>query len=746
MINILEENRFLKSLSYQKICLYLCLSIFIIMFFSSCNKVVEYKYPIIDKKPITIDYHGFKITDHYLNLENLEDSTVIRWFKEQNSMADDVLQKINYGRERLIALQKQFDKKNKVKISKKTSRENGKYFFLKQAFKENHSKLYFRSAFNVKDSLIFDPATYRNDSKYKINYISPDWDGDQVLISLSKKGEEISELLLINLLTKEKTYDITSNAAPASLEGIDWLPDNSGFIYQHVPYFKNSDPSYFHNTVSTLYIIDNKSDKKGIKKLFSRKTHPELNLRTEDFPLVSYHDRTDPYLFSMIAGPNPYSDTFYAHINQLNDSKINWKLLFTKQEKIKKYVHKNDSLIYLTAKGASNFKICKTSIDNPNFSNPITIIPEKKDQVITDFEYTKDGLFYVTLKNGVVAKLFHFGDGKETEIELPQVSGRIVINSSGLNSKYLKVITAGWINPTKKYLYDFSKNKFIPDDLSPNTNRGNFKNIKIKEIEIESHDGAMVPLSIIHNADIEMNGLNPTLIRGYGSYGLSMKPAFRSSTLTWLKEGGTLVYAHVRGGSEKGNDWYEGGFKTTKPNTWKDVIACAEYLIEKGYTSPGKTVILGSSAGGIMMGRAITERPDLFKVAIGDVPAMNMIRSEIATNGLNSVKEFGTVKDSVEFRALLEMDSYHQIKDNIDYPAVLIASGYKDSRVATWSPGKFIARLQEANISKNPILFSVDFESGHSVRDNKLKTYQKYADYYSFALWQTGHPDYQPKE
>ncbi|WP_160111945.1 prolyl oligopeptidase family serine peptidase [Aquimarina sp. AU58] len=722
--------------------------IFIYGSFFSCGKVKNYEYPQIEKESIVVDYHGTKITDPYRNMENLEDSSVVKWLHDQNNLTDSILGKINNGREKLIAIQKEYEKKRKISISRKISRENGKYFFLKQKPEENYSKLYYRLNFNAKDSLLFDPITYKSDSgnKYRINYISPDWDGNQIVISLSKKGEEISELMLINLLTKEKIYNITVNAAPMSLNGIDWLPDNSGFIYQHVPLFKNNDPSYFHNTTSVLYIINDKTQNKGLKKIFSKSTHPNVSIKAEDFPLVSCYNRTDPYLFGVVSGANPYEDTYYSNLKDITSTKVNWKLLFTKQEKIKRYLHKNDSLIYLTAKGASNFKICKTSITNPNFSNPITIVPEKRDQVITDFEFTKDGLFYVTLKNGVVAKLFHFGDGKETEIELPQVSGRIVINSSGLHSKYLKVITTGWANPIKKYLYTHSKNKFIPDDLLPNNIGDNFKDIKIKEIEVESHDGVMVPLSIIHNANIEMNGLNPTLIRGYGSYGLSMKPAFRSSILTWLKEGGIVVYAHVRGGSEKGNDWYEGGLKTTKPNTWKDVIACTEYLIEKGYTSPSKTVIMGSSAGGIMMGRAITERPDLFKAAIGDVPAMNMIRSEITTNGLNSVKEFGTVKDSIEFRALLEMDSYHQIKDNVNYPAVLIISGYKDSRVAAWSPGKFIARLQEANISNNPVLFSIDFESGHSVRGNKLKTYQKFADYYSFALWQTGHPDYQPKE
>ncbi|MBP2834211.1 prolyl oligopeptidase family serine peptidase [Aquimarina sp. U1-2] len=689
----------------------------------------------------TTNYHGLDIIDKFRDLENLKDPNVINWLNRQDSLAEKTLNKLNNKREQLIAFQKQFDKNQEFKISWQRRTANGTYFFLKQRFDEKYSKLYFRSSYEVKDSLVFDPSTYKNGTDCKINYIRPDWDGNQIVVSLSKPGKEISELMLIDLKTKKKIFDISSNAAPASLEGIRWLSDNSGFIYQRTPKFKNNDSSYFHNTKAILYTIASKNH----KILFSRATHPELNLKPEDFPIVSYNQRDDQYLSGIVAGPTPYADTYYANINELNNSKINWKFLFSKQEKIKKHIYKEDSILFLTSKGASNFKICKTSLKKPNFANPITMIPEKKNEVITSMAYTNHGLFYTTLKNGVLERLFRFSNNKETEIELPQISGRVIIHSDGLHSTYLQVITTGWTSPFKRYLYDFRDNRFIPNDISTNNISNTFGDIQVKELEIESHDGTMVPLSIIHNAGIKMDGSNPTLIRGYGSYGSSIKPTFYPSTITWLKEGGILVYAHVRGGGEKGNDWYEDGYKTAKPNTWKDVIACTEYLINKGYTSKDKTAILGSSAGGILMGRAITERPDLYRVAIGDVPSMNMIRSEIGSNGSNSVKEFGSVKDSIEFRALLEMDSYHNIEDNTRYPAVLIASSYNDYRVPVWSPAKFVARLQEATISNKPVLFSVDFESGHSTGNNKMKMYQKYADFYTFILWQTGHPDYQPE-
>ena len=171
-------------------------------------------------------------------------------------------------------------------------------------------------------------------------------------------------------------------------------------------------------------------------------------------------------------------------------------------------------------------------------------------------------------------------------------------------------------------------------------------------------------------------------------------------------------------------------------------------MIQEGYTRPEKSVLMGSSAGGIMAGRAMTDRPDLYKAIILISPAMNMLRSEIQPNGLNSIKEFGTVKKEEEFKALLEMDSYHNIKEDTEYPATLVTAGYKDGRVVAWDSAKFVAKLQSNNKnSENPILFAIDFNAGHSGMNMLINwIYKLYADSFAFALWQTGHPDYQPKE
>ncbi|MCW5591943.1 MAG: S9 family peptidase, partial [Burkholderiales bacterium] len=204
--------------------------------------------------------------------------------------------------------------------------------------------------------------------------------------------------------------------------------------------------------------------------------------------------------------------------------------------------------------------------------------------------------------------------------------------------------------------------------------------------------------------------------------------------------------ANVRGSGVYGQDWYKGGYKTTKPNTWKDFIACAEYLVAQKYTKPAKLGILGGSAGGILVGRAMTERPDLFAAVIPAVGVMDAVRAETTANGVPNIPEFGTVKKEDEFRALLAMSSYHQVKDRTAYPAVLLIHGVNDPRVDVWHSAKFAARVLAATTSGKPVLLDLDYEAGHGIGATKAQRQRDTADMYAFLLWQTGHPDFQPRK
>jgi prolyl oligopeptidase len=255
---------------------------------------------------------------------------------------------------------------------------------------------------------------------------------------------------------------------------------------------------------------------------------------------------------------------------------------------------------------------------------------------------------------------------------------------------------------------------------------------------VPSHDGVQVPLAVVHRKGLVLDGSNPTLLEGYGAYGFSIEAWFDPRSVAWLERGGVLAYANVRGSGAFGDAWYRAGFKATKPNTWKDGIACATYLIDQRYTAPARLGIWGTSAGGIFVGRAVTTAPELFAAAIFDVGVMDAVRAEESANGITNISEFGSYKNPDEFPALLEMSTYHQIRDGVAYPAVLLVHGMNDPRVDVWHSAKAAARLQAATSSGKPVLLRLDGQAGHGVGSTAQQGYSKLADIYSFLLWQFG--------
>jgi prolyl oligopeptidase len=240
----------------------------------------------------------------------------------------------------------------------------------------------------------------------------------------------------------------------------------------------------------------------------------------------------------------------------------------------------------------------------------------------------------------------------------------------------------------------------------------------------------------MHQKDIRLDGSNPCLLMGYGSYGFSWEPSYQQTFHTWYEQGGILAIAHVRGGGENGEQWYRAGFQQTKPNTWKDFIACAEYLVDQRYTSPAKLAGESVSAGGILIGRAITDRPDLFAVGISRVGILNTVRFITTTNGVTNIPEFGSCDTEAGFQSLYTMDAFLHIRDGVNYPAMLITHGIHDPRVEPWQSAKFAARIQSASANHKPVLLRIDYEAGHGSGSTKTQLIQERADIFAFVMWQ----------
>lgn len=687
-------------------------------------------------------YHGIKLEDPYRNLENLKDSTVIDWLNQQEQQTKRVLNNI-LGRSKLIDLQNQLGNTDNDEVKQLKITNNNQLFYLKRSIGEEVYKLYYRGdSLEGEEELLYNPKDFlpKTNQNYYINYLKPSWDGKKLVVGFSKDGEEFSEMRIFDMKSK-KFLPISINKCIPNAVGVYWLPDNSGITYLRIPNADNKSKEIYLNTESILHKLDAPP-----RVIFSKSNNPEIKMNPADLPAAFVDNNTNKYILGVITGATPYDDAYYISASQINEDKQIWKPLFKKSDQLSLFFQDQDSLVYMTSKNASNFKICKTSILNPDLESPVTLIEEKKDEVIQSFRLVKDGIVYTTTKNGVEAKLYlQTHKGVDEEVSLPFAAGAIELRAKSKEDPYLEIRAKGWLHREQRYTYNFKNQEFTEANLSKNKSSTITKDLIIKEILVPSHDGEEVPLSLIYKEDIKRDGTTPVFMIGYGAYGLPIKPVFSEKIISWALEGGIFAVAHVRGGGEKGDSWYKGGYKATKPNSWKDLIACTEYLIKKKYTSVKKIAIHGGSAGGITVGRAMTERPDLFGAVIVSVGKMNTVRSEFGYNGENNVKEYGTVKDPEEFKGLLEMDSYHHIQKGVAYPATLVITGMNDARVPPWHSTKFAARLQDATSSDNPVLLDIDFESGHSTANSRKKRLNSVADVLAFAFWQTGHPDYQPK-
>ncbi|WP_419495208.1 prolyl oligopeptidase family serine peptidase [Chryseobacterium bernardetii] len=702
------------------------------------------KTNLAPSKPVTDKYFETNIVDEYRNLENVDDPQTLNWMRSQTAYTNSVLELIP-KKDYYLQKRLEIDKRQGNSISHLKISANNKYFYLKKKGDEKVDKLYYRNGFSGKEELLYDPVHYKSSEphhNFVINYISPSWDGSKIAISMSEKGNEIADVIIMDVKTKYIHPEIITNGAPATFDGIRWTDDNTGFFYVAFSVTDPKSKDFYRNTRTVLYRIG--TDPNTIREVFSAKNNPELNITSDQFPMILNFDLEQDYYIGMVVDYQTYRKTYIIRKKDLLEGKNNWKPLSDPSDKAKNLDIIKDQIIFQSSYNSPFVKLCKTSIKNPDFKNGEVLVPEKKDEIIKSYRITKDGIYYTTTKNGVEAKLYLYNEGKDNPIQLPFPSGNIELEINDEKSSDVWITCSGWANDEQRFKYNLKTNTFRPENLAPIAEYPEFKNIVVKEITVKARDGEEVPVSLIYNKDIIKNGQNPLLIDSYGSYGLSSTPFFAKTYLLWVNQGGMVAIAHVRGGGEKGDQWRLAGFKATKPNTWRDLIDCTEYLINEKYTSKEKVAIWGASAGGITVGRAMTERPDLFKVVIAEVGAMNILRDEATVN--SQPKEFGSAKDPEEFKGLLEMDAYQHIKKGVQYPATFITGGMNDQRVTPWMPTKFAAKLISDSASDNPVLLKIDFDGGHAANVPIAQRYANIGDMFEFALWQLGHPDYQPKE
>jgi prolyl oligopeptidase len=696
--------------------------------------------PLAPVRSVSDSYFDVQVEDPYRYMENLSDPEVQAWVKSQADYTRSILDMIP-GRQQLLDRVQTIDKAISARISDVRRLPNDLFFYLKRQPQDNVFKLYVRNGLAGQERLLVDPETYAQATgkPHAINYFEPSWDGKYMAYGISAAGSEDAVIHVIDTGTgaeADKPID------RAQFGEVNWRGDGKSFFYIRLQKLtEGMDPlERYQKSKVFLHVMGDDPEKDA--PAFGYELSPLVKMETSDIPIV-YTDPGSDYALGIIAhGVQNELTVYVAPVASLDASATPWRKVCDVEDAVTGVAAGGGDVYLLTHKDAPKFKLIKTSISAPDVSKAAVAIPES-GVVLAAIGAAKDAL-YVQARDGVFGKLIRVPYGAAPEPVALPFDGTVELAAAEPRCDGIFLTMAAWTKAPQVYSYDPATKKLANTGLQP---AGEFDlpdSIESVVVMAKSYDGTMVPLSIVYKKGIKLDGSNPTLLSGYGSYGIPREPWFVPRTLAFLERGGILATAHVRGGGEYGDDWYKAGYKATKPNTWKDFIACAEYMIDHKYTSPPKLAGTGGSAGGILIGRAMTERPELFGMAIPQVGSLDMLRAESTPNGVPNIPEFGTVKTEEGFKALYEMSSYHHVKNGVKYPATMLTHGINDPRVEPWETLKMGARLQAATTSGKPVLLRIDYEAGHGIGTTRKQIQEEMADIWTFVFWQAGVPGFQP--
>jgi prolyl oligopeptidase len=696
--------------------------------------ILAERAPETPKKPVSTEYHGVTVEDPYQWLENDDDPQVKAWSDAQNRRARKYLDSLPDRTAIEKQLKEWYAKTSPSYFSlvwrSATGRirrgEPGILFAMKfQPPKQQPLLVTLTSADDVKsEKIVLDPNVLDAKGTTAIDWFVPSLDGKHVAVSLSKGGSEDGTLHFYETATGKALPDTIAHVQyPTAGGSATWNADGTGVYYTLFPR-KGERPDVDLNFYQQIYF----------HKLGTPDTEDTYSIG-KDFPriaeitLQASHD--GKYVLATVANGDGGE---FAHYLLGPDRK--WKQItqFSDQIKLARLGH-DDALYLLSHANAPRGKILRLPLDTPELQKAVEIVPTGQ-AVIEQIVPTSETLYVGDLLGGP-SQIRRFGlEGKgETIIPIPAISDvqEMVATENGalLFGDVSYTEPAAW--------FQCSKDKPEPTKTAlRSTSPVSFADIKVTREFAISKDGTQIPLNILCRKGTKRDGQNPTLLYGYGGYGISMSPNFDFTRRLWFDRGGIYVVANIRGGGEFGEEWHKAGNLTKKQNVFDDFAAASEYLIKEKYARPEKLAIEGGSNGGLLMGAMITQHPDLFRAVVSSVGIYDMLRVELAPNGAFNVTEFGTVKNPEQFKALYAYSPYHHVVDGTKYPAVLMMTGANDGRVAPYHSRKMTARLLAANKSQNPILLRTSSSAGHGIGTALSERIKQLADIYAFLFAQLG--------
>jgi prolyl oligopeptidase len=710
--------------------------------------------PAAPVRPVTDDYFGTKIIDNYRYFENLKDPDVQRWMKAQADYTRQTLDSLP-GYPAMLAriaelLASTPEDVESLKIV------SGRYYSLRTPGGSQVPALYVRDGASGTDRLLIAPGAQPDapNTHYSIHYYSPSPDGRYIAYGLAAGGSEESVLHIFDVMARK---DLAETADRAGGDPPYWRSDNRSFFYLRRPNTTAETPATEkdRNTRDYLHVLGRAFDDdpaivgRGI-------SDAAISLAPADEYVEVITTAGSRYAVALVEpGTDARKRIYAAPVDAIRDGTTTWRAVAPSYDdqyiggdapdNYRSIEMAGDTLFWLSRKNAPRGEILRLDLARPD-SKPEVVVPQG-DLPIAGV-YAGRGAIYWRVNDAGVSSIHRLrlvrGAQPET-LRLPYAADIVNVYADPMSDAAVLSATS-WLRSPGYLSVAPATGAVAVTELQPAGPYDHPDDLVAEEVKVRSWDGTLVPLSITYRRGIKLDGNNPTLLDGYGAYGASQSESYAPVLRAWYERGGISATAHVRGGGELGEAWHLAGFQATKPNTWKDFIACAQYLVDHGYTNPHQLIGSGGSAGGILIGRAIETRPDLFAAAIASVPLADMLRVETTANGASNIPEFGSVKTPAGFDALYAMSSYAHVEDGVKYPAVLVTTGINDRRVNAWIPAKFAARLQAATASGKSVLLRVDYDAGHGGIDaTRRQAEVGITDVLSFALWQTGDPAFQPR-
>ncbi len=691
----------------------------VLLLLSGCTekaKQPDITYPVTEKCDQVDDYFGTKVADPYRWLEDDRDEKVKKWVEEQNKVTFAYLEKIPF-REKI--LKRMRDIYNYPSYSS-PSKAGEYYFFDKNDGLQNQDVIYIQKGLDGEPEVFLDPNKLSEDGTVSAYLSGLSNDNRYTAYSRSEGGSDWQEIRVMEISTKKELAD---RIRWVKFSGASWFGD--GFFYSGYDKPEAGKELTAANRFQKIFYHKLGDPQEKDRVIYEDKEHPRRYYNTD----VTEDQK---YLVLNISEGTHGIETYFKDLTR-EDSEFR---LLVKGFDSNTYVIDNigDAFIAQTDAAAPKQKVVLIDSKKPARENWKTLIPEKKE-VIQNARSAAGKLFVSYLKDASTRVYRYDLSGRlEKEIPLPAM-GTAHGFAGKKEDKILFYVFTSFTYPGTIYKYDVttgksevfreSEAKFKPADYVT------------KQVFYKSKDGTTVPMFLVYKKGLKLNGSNPTYLYGYGGFTANMTPYFSSSRIILLENGGVYAVANIRGGNEYGEEWHKAGMLFNKQNVFDDFIAAAEYLIKEKYTSKDKLAIAGASNGGLLVGACLTQRPDLFKIALPAVGVMDMLRYHKFTVGWGWAVEYGSSDSEEHFKNLYSYSPLHNLKEGVAYPATLVTTADHDDRVVPAHSFKFIATLQEKHKGANPVLIRIETRSGHG-SSNLTKAIEYHTDTWSFMFYNMG--------